>query len=172
MDIFLIIGLVSAVLSASWASISSALGIVTLAGFLGWSSYYAAGGKKKGFKIGLCTNLSGVFWGFATTKLSILLTPYIGGKASFALTCGLGSLIMCYQARYKLLSFIPGSFIGCSTYFATNLDLKSSLIGLPLGLCIGYISERATEIISARTTKEASTEKTDKDKKLASVQAS
>lgn len=174
MDIFLIIGLVSAVLAASWASVSSALGIITIAGFFGWSTFYAAGGKKKGFKIGLCTNLSGVFWGFATTQLSILITPYIGGKAAFALTAGLGSLMMCYQARFSLLSFIPGSFIGCSTYFATSLDLKSCLLGLPIGLCIGYISERAVDIISAKVNKtNKNTVKDNKeDDELTSVHAS
>ena len=176
MDIFLIIGLVSAVLSATWSSISLSLGIVTIAGFLGWSTFYAAGGKKAGFKLGLFTTLSGVFWGFATTQLSIIITPYIGGKAAFALTAGLGSLIMCYQARFKLLAFIPGSFIGCSTYFATGLSLKSSIIGLIVGACIGYISERAVEIISSSTSKEASVEKIVEDEKdsekLTSVHAS
>jgi len=106
MNIFLIIGLVSAICATSWAALSLSLGIVTVAGFLGWSTYYAAGGKKEGFKLSLCTTLSGVFWGFVTTQLSIIITPYIGGNVAFALTAGLSSLILSYQARFKFLSFI------------------------------------------------------------------
>lgn len=160
MDIFLIIGLVCAVCAASWAYISASIGIVTIAGFLGWSTFCAiclTKGKKKAFKLGLATNLSGVFWGFASIQLSIIISPYIGEKVAFVLTTGLSTLLMCYQGRLKPLGFIPGAFIGCSTYFATGLNLKSSIIGLAVGACIGYISETGIIFISSQVNKKGST---------------
>jgi hypothetical protein len=48
---------------------------------------------------------------------------------------------MCWQARIPVLAFIPGAFIGCSTFFGANLDFSGSALGLICGGILGYASE-------------------------------
>lgn len=50
------------VLAGLWMVTSSALGLLSFAGFLSWASFYAAGGKLKGLKDTLILNFVGVVW--------------------------------------------------------------------------------------------------------------
>lgn len=115
------------------------------AGFLGWATFYAAGGKKEGFRSGLATNLTGVLWGIAIVLIWTLLGSYSNYLGALV-GVGIGASGMCVQAHAKSLGFIPGAFIGCSTFFALGATISMPVIlpavfGLIIGLSLGWISE-------------------------------
>ncbi len=116
---------------------------IGVAGFLGWATFYAAGGKKEGFIKGTAANLTGIFWGVAIVFIWNLFN-FNNLGAFIAVAIGAG--MMCFQAHIKLLSFIPGAFIGASTFFAlgatiTGATLFPAAIGLLVGLAFGWLSE-------------------------------
>ena len=118
---------------------------IGIAGFLGWATFYAAGGKKTGFRSGFATNLTGVCWGVIMVLIWTLLGPYSNYFGAF-LGVGIGAAGMCFQAHIKTLGFIPGAFIGCSTFFALGATITlpvvlSAVFGLIIGLSLGWISE-------------------------------
>ncbi|MFZ7103786.1 MAG: DUF1097 domain-containing protein [Peptococcaceae bacterium] len=141
MDFLIAVGISVGILAGLWTAGSVSFGLLTFAGFLSWASFYAAGGKIQGLKNTLITNFSGVIWGFIMIKLSVILTPLLGDIAGLGLAVMIGAGGMCWQAKIPLLGFIPGAFIGCSTFFAANFDFAGSVTGLILGAFLGYISE-------------------------------
>ena len=115
------------------------------AGFLGWATFYAAGGKKAGFRSGLATNLTGVCWGIVMVLIWTLLGAYSNYLGALV-GVGIGAAGMCFQAHVKRLGFIPGAFIGASTFFALGATISMPVIlptvfGLIIGLFLGWISE-------------------------------
>jgi hypothetical protein len=145
---FTAIGVSSGIVAGIWAGASASLGLGTLAGFLAWSTYFAAGGGKKGIKAGLIANLCGICWGFIEAKLSVILGPYVGNILAVALATGVGSAVICWQSKVDLLKFIPGTFIGCTAFFATNLDFKLTLISMIIGSSIGYVSDILVNVLA------------------------
>jgi len=122
---------------------------VVVAGFLGWATFYAGGAGKDGLKKGIPANLSGVFWGVVIVLIWGLFNYNVFG-AFLAVAIGAG--FMCFQAHLKLLSFIPGAFIGCSTFFALGAGVNGTtlwpaVIGLLVGLLLGYVSEKFAVLI-------------------------
>lgn len=116
---------------------------VGVAGFLGWATFYAAGGKKTGLIKGTAANFTGVLWAVVIVAIWKLFDFSVFGAF---IAVGIGAFMMCFQANLDLLSFIPGAFIGCSTFFAlgatiTGAVLFPTFIGLLLGLVLGYVSE-------------------------------
>ena len=115
------------------------------AGFLGWATFYAAGGEKGGFVSGIFTNLTGILWGIVIVWVWTLLggvSNYLGAFVGVAIGAG----GMCFQAHIKQLGFIPGAFIGCSTFFALGAAISLPVIlptalGLIIGLSLGWLSQ-------------------------------
>lgn len=141
MDFLVVISLVVGILAAAWAVAAIPLGFLTFAGFMSWSTFFAAGGKLTGLKTALISNLVGVFWGVIIIQLSSLFGPFMGQLPGLFVAVVIGAAAMCYQSKIPLLSFIPGTFIGCATYFGANFDLMGTIIGLVCGAVLGYISE-------------------------------
>lgn len=117
---------------------------VGVAGFLGWATFYAAGGKKEGLIKGTAANLTGVLWAVVIVLIWKLFNFNTLGAF---VSVGIGAFMMCFQANVKLLSFIPGAFIGCSTFFALGASVTAAvlfptIIGLIAGLVLGFISEK------------------------------
>ena len=127
---------------------SSALGLLTFAGFLSWASFYAAGGKLKGLKDTLILNFAGVVWGYLIVQMGNVFTPVVGASAGMGIAVAVGAASMCWQARIPWLAFIPGAFIGCSTFFGSNLDFGASALGLICGGILGYVSELGGTFLS------------------------
>lgn len=145
------VGISSGIIAAIWAAGSMTLKLGTFAGFLAWSTYFAAGRGKKALKIGLITNLSGILWGFLEVQMSILIAPYIGDIPAIAIATGLGSALICLKAKIPAFSFIPGTFIGCSAYFAAGQDLKIAMISMICGSLLGYASDKFAGVLSKIT---------------------
>jgi len=148
MNFLTAVGISVGILAGLWMVASSALGLLTFAGFLSWASFYAAGGKLKGLKDTLILNFAGVVWGFLIVQMAGVVTPMVGASAGLGLAVAVGAASMCWQARIPLLAFIPGAFIGCSTFFGSNLDFGGSVIGLICGGILGYVSELGGTLLS------------------------
>jgi hypothetical protein len=156
-SIFLLAGvfnLLYEVYARSGASFNLA-GLVP-AGFLGWATFYAAGGGKDGLKKGIPANLSGILWGVVIVLIwdKVFSFNLVGAFVSVAIGAG----AMCFQAHLKPLGFIPGAFIGASTFFALGAAITGNVLwpaalGLVLGLLFGYISEEFAKLLNKKVLK-------------------
>ncbi len=117
---------------------------LVVAGFLGWATFYAGGAGKEGLAKGIPANMSGILWGIIIVFIWDKIFNFNLLGAFVAVAIGAGG--MCFQAHLKPLSFIPGAFIGASTFFALGAVINGNTIfpaaiGLLLGLAFGYLSE-------------------------------
>lgn len=139
------------VLAGLWGQFSPALGLVTWVGFVAWASFYAAGGKAEGLKLSIAANLSGVIWAFLMVQVAAWLniSPLMGT------TIAVGAAGMVLQSKIKLLSFIPGAFMGCSCAFGMGLDIQATVLALLAGGVLGFVSEYLGVQLSKATSKSA-----------------
>ena len=126
---------------------------LVVAGFLGWATFYAAGAGKDGLVKGIPANLSGVLWAVVIVFLWDKVFAFNELGAFVAVAIGAG--MMCFQAHIKWLGFIPGAFIGCSTFFALGAAINGdvlfpSIIGLLVGLLLGWLSQKLALIFQAK----------------------
>ena len=151
------VGITVGILAGVWCYVADQTGLLSFVGFLGWATYFAAGGGKKGVKLGLCSNMSGVFWGILTTFLCSVFSslPYYLFVILFA-------AIMCWQAHAEILGFIPGTFIGNAAYYAAgavgykiaSTSIAGALltaIGLACGILLGVLSDELAKQLSSGT---------------------
>lgn len=131
-------------LAALWCGIADTFHFITWIGFLSCSTYFAQ--PKPGFKGVLMTwftNLSGVFWAWlAITGSGAVDTPLLG----YLLT-GIVTSMMCLQASYSKLAFIPGAFIGCCITFAMGGDVAQIIPPLLMGALLGYSMTQLTALL-------------------------
>lgn len=126
---------------------------LVVAGFLGWATFYAAGAGKDGLIKGIPANLSGIFW--AVVIVFIWDKVFGFNTVGAFVSVGIGAGMMCFQAHLKWFGFIPGAFIGCSTFFAlgasiTGAVLWPTIIGLLMGLILGWISQQLALVFQAK----------------------
>lgn len=136
MNILLSIAITTGILSGIWGWVAVSLGLLSWAGFLGCTAYFACPqGGFKGLLISACTLLSGMVWALVIIHGSAL-APHLE-IVSYVLT-GIVAFLMCIQAKQLLLSFVPGTFIGACATFAGQGDWRLVLPSLALGLIFGY----------------------------------
>ena len=136
MNILFSIALTTGILSALWGWVAVSLGLLSWAGFLGSTAYFACPqGGLKGLLITLCTLLSGVGWAQLIIHSSAMLPQLT--IAGYAIT-GVVAFLMCMQAKNVLLSFVPGTFIGACATFAGQGDWRLVLPSLMVGLLFGF----------------------------------
>lgn len=129
------ISLTTGLLSGLWGWIAISLGLLTWAGFLGCTSYFASPTSGlKGLAQSLVTNLSGVFWAMVIIHASQFASLDILGYVITAIV----AFFMCIQAKQSWLAYIPGTFIGSCATFAANGDWQLVVPSLMLGGVFGY----------------------------------
>ncbi|MGF1701226.1 DUF1097 domain-containing protein [Photobacterium makurazakiensis] len=136
MSVLVAIAITTGILSGIWGWVAVSLGLLSWAGFLGCTTYFAS--PKDGLKgvgLSIATNLSGVFWAMLIIKLSTLVGIDIIGYVVTAII----AFFMCVQAKQSWLNFIPGTFIGSCATFASNGDWQLVIPSLVLGVVFGYI---------------------------------
>lgn len=148
MSTLVAIALTTGILSGLWSWVAVSWGLLSWAGFLGCTAYFACPqGGLKGLWISLCTLLSGVFWaeviiyGSALSPAITVVGYFLTGIVAFA---------MCLQAKNNWLSFVPGTFIGACTTFACNGNWREALPALVVGLVFGYAMKNSGLYIAAR----------------------
>lgn len=97
------IALTTGILSGVWGWIAVSLGLLSWAGFLGCTSYFASPKDGlKGLGQSLLTNLTGVFWAMVIIHAS----QWVGIEIIGYVVTALVAFIMCIQAQKSLLAYI------------------------------------------------------------------
>ena len=136
MNVILAIAITTGILSGIWGWVAVSLGLLSWAGFLGCTAYFACPtGGLKGLAISACTTMSGVIWALVIIHGSAL-APHLE-IVGYVMT-GIVAFLMCIQAKQLLLSFVPGTFIGACATFAGQGNWKLVVPSLVVGLAFGY----------------------------------
>ncbi|MGC9423393.1 DUF1097 domain-containing protein [Vibrio sp.] len=148
MNALFAISLTTGILSGIWGWIAISFGLLSWAGFLGCTSYFATPhAGLKGLAQSLCCNLSGVFWAWVMILLSQFMTWEIIGYVITAFA----AFMMCIQAKNTLLAYIPGTFIGCCATFAADGNIALVIPSLLLGGVFGYTMKASGEWLHKRS---------------------
>lgn len=135
MSTLLAIAITTGILSGIWGWVAVSFGLLSWAGFLGCTSYFAAPKDGvRGLLESYATNLTGVFWAMVIISGAQFMSVDIMG---YVLT-GIVSFLMCIQAKKQWLSYIPGTFIGCCATFAANGEWQIVIPSLLLGGAFGF----------------------------------
>lgn len=136
MSTLVAISLTTGLLSGLWGWVAISLGLLSWAGFLGCTSYFATPNSGvKGLAESLLTNLTGVFWAMVIINASQLVSLEILGYVITAIV----AFMMCIQAKQSWLGYIPGTFIGSCATFAADGNWKLVVPSLILGGVFGYL---------------------------------
>lgn len=148
MNILLSIALTTGILSGLWGWVAVSLGLISWAGFLGCTAYFACPqGGLKGLLISTCTVMSGVVWAQVIIHGAALI-PHLA-IVGYMMT-GVVAFLMCLQAKSLLLSFVPGTFIGACATFAGQSEWRMIVPSLAVGLLFGYAMKNSGLWIAAR----------------------
>ncbi|KNC91564.1 membrane protein [Trabulsiella odontotermitis] len=151
MNILFSIALTTGILSGIWGWVAVSLGLLSWAGFLGCTAYFACPqGGLKGLLIATCTVMSGVLWA-QVIMYGSALAPHLD-ILSYSMT-GIVAFLMCIQAKQLLLSFVPGTFIGAGATFAGQGDWRVIVPSLALGLLFGYAMKNSGLWLASRRLK-------------------
>ncbi|ENM5814780.1 TPA: DUF1097 domain-containing protein [Vibrio mimicus] len=130
------IALTTGILSGVWGWVAVSLGLLSWAGFLGCTSYFASPKDGlKGLGQSLLTNLSGVFWAMVIIHAS----QWVGLEIIGYVVTSIVAFMMCIQAKKSWLAYIPGTFIGSCATFAADGDWQLVVSSLILGGLFGYL---------------------------------
>ncbi|MBY8285816.1 DUF1097 domain-containing protein [Vibrio fluvialis] len=130
------ISLTTGILSGIWGWVAVSLGLLSWAGFLGCTSYFASPKDGlRGLGESLLTNLSGVFWAMVIIEAS----DYVGIEILGYVITAVVAFFMCIQASKQWLAYIPGTFIGSCATFAASGDWKLVIPSLFLGGLFGSL---------------------------------
>lgn len=136
MSLLFAIALTTGILSGLWGWLSISFGLLTWAGFLGCTSYFASPQEgARGLASSLITNISGVIWAMVIIQLSSIFPVEIIGYLATAVV----AFFMCIQAKQAWLGYIPGTFIGCCATFAADGNWQLVVPSLILGGLFGYL---------------------------------
>lgn len=128
--------LTTGILSAIWAFVANQFDLLSWAGFLGCTAYFAYPKEGiKGLAVTMATIMSGVIWALAIIYGSQVFSDI--SIFGYAVT-GVIAFVMCIQAKSALLAYIPGTFIGACTIFAAQGDLAQTIPSLIIGVLFGY----------------------------------
>lgn len=148
MNVILAIAITTGILSGLWGWVAVSLGLLSWAGFLGCTAYFACPqGGMKGLAISACTTMSGVIWALVIIYGSAL-APHLE-IVSYVMT-GVVAFLMCIQSKQLLLSFVPGTFIGACATFAGQGDWRVVVPSLLVGLLFGYAMKNSGLWLASR----------------------
>lgn len=134
------LGLATALLCGFWVWGSGLIGLLGWAGFAGCTAYFACPEKGwGGVKLTMCCTMSGVFW----AMISMVLGNVLKFSGSSIIFCIVATYFMCVQNKFQLLSFIPGTFVGSFSTFATNGDWKIIIPSLLFGAILGVACDKS-----------------------------
>ncbi len=154
MNILISLALTTGILSGLWGWVAVSLGLLSWAGFLGCTAYFACPqGGLKGLFISLCTLCSGVLWA-QVIMYGSALAPHL--EILGYVVTGVVAFLMCIQARHVLLSFVPGTFIGACATFANQGEWRIVVPSLLLGLVFGFAMKSSGLWLAARKSRQAS----------------
>lgn len=145
------LALTTGILSGLWGWTADSFGLLSWAGFLGCTAYFACPqGGFKGLFISLFTLCSGVLWALIIIHGSGVI-PHLD-IVNYVLTA-IVAFLMCLQARHTLLSFVPGTFIGACATFANQGEWHLVIASLIPGLLFGFAMKNSGLWLATREVK-------------------
>ena len=151
MNVLFAIAVTTGILSGVWGWVAVSLGLISWAGFLGCTAYFACPqGGLKGLLISTLTCCSGVFWAMAIIHGSELAPGW--SLLGYLLT-GAVAFLMCIQAKQQWLGYIPGTFAGCCATFGAAGEWRLILPSLVIGALFGYLMKASGLWLSQKTQK-------------------
>ena len=141
---YIAVGITIGVLAGLWTWVSVSFGLITWVAFVSWALFFAAGGKLKGVATVVPAALSGVVYG----ALLLAVVGVVGGPVVLPLGIVVIAFLMCAQANWSALSFIPAAFAGCAALFGGAGDWLQVGIALVLGAIFGFVSEAAAGLLT------------------------
>lgn len=130
----------SGILSGLWAWIGGMLSaakpeyFATWAGFVGLTSYFAAGCGKQGIVRSISSNLTGILIGCTIILLSTGKSNTFG-----AIVTGIFSWLICYLAHVDLTKYAFCTFMGGYSAFATGGNWQLLVICTIIGNLVGHM---------------------------------
>ena len=138
-------GLTVGVLVGIWVYVSGLVGLPPWVAVIIWAGFFAAGGKVGGvLKMG-AASLSGVLWAWLAVTAAGLFGGWVG---ALPIAVAVAAFIMCVQAGWSPLAFIPGTFMGAACLFGNEINVWSTVICAVIGLVLGFISEWSAGLIA------------------------
>ncbi len=136
------LSLTTAILSGLWAWVADVFGLISWAGFLGCTAYFAyPKDGVKGLLVTALTALSGVVWGLVIIH-SDKLTHDLPNFTGYFVTTFI-AFVMCFQAQKSWLAYIPGTFIGACATFAAQGNWQLTIPSLIVGVLFGYAMKQS-----------------------------
>ncbi len=157
----LVIGVLGAV--ATWLFLDplAAFALSIWAAFIGWASFFSAGGGESGLK----TAIVGAIWGALWATIALLAMPHVGGGTlGTAAVVGVTVALMILGAHLPLLASIPASVYGYAATVAFALMKAGSVPAVPdiatnpflnivismaIGAVFGYVSEKIARSLAS-----------------------
>ncbi|MGF1723682.1 DUF1097 domain-containing protein [Photobacterium nomapromontoriensis] len=150
MSALLAIAITTGILSGVWGWVAVSLGLLSWAGFLGCTAFFASPKDGlRGLALSIMTNLSGVFWALVIIHLSSMAHLEIIGYVVTAIV----AFMMCIQAKQTWLNYIPGTFIGSCATFAADGNWQLVVPSLILGVVFGYTMKTSGLWLQQKLTK-------------------
>ncbi|GAA5102388.1 DUF1097 domain-containing protein [Wohlfahrtiimonas larvae] len=135
--------LVTGVLCGIWAGFASLVYLNVWAGFAGCTAYFASGKPgPKGMILTWCTTLIGAFLAYLMIVIDIAMVENISimnTRVSTAIAVGALVALIMLLGNINWLSFIPGMFVGCYTYFAIDGFSGNNWLILMISLVTGAV---------------------------------
>ena len=148
MSPLLSVSLTSGVLSGVLIWLCTLFGIPAWLAFIGATSFFAS--PVKGFS-GLTqvwlANASGAIWAIAIISIANVFNITAVGHVATAFF----AFIMCFQARFNLLKFIPGTFLGAIAVFSSQGAWFFTFCALFAGAIFGFMMTVSGEILHKKT---------------------
>lgn len=132
--------LASGILSGLWALVGGVLSaknpelFATWLGFVGLTSYFAAGTGKSNLARSVTSNLAGILIGCTIIALSAGKSNTVG-----AIITGIFSWLICYLAHIDLTRYAFCTFMGGFSAFATGGNWKMLVICILIGNLVGHL---------------------------------
>ena len=136
MSLLLALSISTGILSGLLVWFTNFFDIASWLVFLGATSYFASTDKgMKGLVQVWLTNFSGAIWAI----LIIVISTYLAADFASYATTAIFAFAMCFQAKFNVLKFIPGTFIGAAAIFSANGEWMVTIIALFIGAIVGFM---------------------------------
>ncbi len=113
-------------------------------GFVAWALYFAKGEGMKGMIDTMCANTAGIIM----AGIILALTGLFGGSTiALAIAVVIGAFLLCVEAFWPPLAFIPAAFCGCACTFGMGGSFSAiglmvaTAISMYLGAFLAWLSD-------------------------------
>jgi hypothetical protein len=144
MNGYVAVGITIGVLAGLWTWVSVTTGLITWVAFVCWALFFAAGGRFAAVLKVVPAAITGVIYG----ALLLVAIGAVGGPVALPVGIAVIAFLMCVQANWAVLAFIPGAFAGCATLFGGAGDWLGVSIALICGALLGWLSEAAATVLN------------------------